>query len=73
MPLGRAELAQHARVEELVPDPNRDPADDRRVHDELEPNLVTELTCERGGQRVLLLFAERHRRGDAGDEPRAWR
>src|SRR4051794_23192484 len=69
MAAGRAELAQHTRVEQLVAHADSDSADELRVDDHAQTHLVAELARERVGKPLLLVFGERSRTRDARDEP----
>src|SRR4051812_5188880 len=69
LPAGLGQVADHAAVDLLVADPDRDPADERRIDDQLEPHVLPGGGTQRFGEPLLLLLAQCDRCRDPRDQP----
>src|SRR3954447_4786432 len=68
LPACLGQVADHAAVDLLVADPDRDTADKRRVDDQLEPDVLSGGRTQRFGEPLLLLLAHRYGGRHPGDQ-----
>src|SRR3954454_2134327 len=68
LPAGLGQVADHAAVDLLVADPDRDTADEGRVHDQLEPDVLPDGGPQRLGEPLLLVLGQCDGRRHPGDE-----
>src|SRR3954465_8451076 len=68
LPAGLGQVADHAAVDLLVADADRDTADEGRVHDQLEPDVLSVGRAQPLGEPLLLLLAHRYGGRHPGDQ-----
>src|SRR3954468_23814644 len=69
LPARLGQVADHAAIDLLVADPDGDAADEGRVDDQLEPDVVPGGGTQRLGEPLLLLFGQGDRGRHPGDQP----